>query len=433
MDSTALVWFRNDLRMVDNLSLTKATAHHKKVIAIFCFDPRHFKSTSYGFKKTEYYRAKFLLETVEELRDTLQTYNITLFTYFDYPENCIPELIHKHAITEVYLQKEWTHEECIIEANVKNKLPQRAIKWTASYDQFLINPEQLPIPIQSLPRVFTDFRKLCEHRCTVQRPSTIKRLSSTNYITNHTKLPTIETLGYQSRTIDSRSAFPFKGGTLQAQNRIKDYFWQSHNLSTYKKTRNGLIGPHYSSKLSAWLANGSISARTIYWEIKKYEKDVIKNDSTYWLIFELIWRDFFKYVSLKYGNKIFSIDGILQKKYAWSTDKVKLNAWISGQTKEPFVNANMIELGKTGWMSNRGRQNVASYLTKDQKIDWRIGAAYFEAFLIDYDVHSNYGNWMYVAGVGNDPRDRKFNIELQAKRYDPQQKFQQLWLQPILF
>lgn len=93
----------------------------------------------------------------------------------------------------------------------------------------------------------------------------------------------------------------------------------------------------------------------------------------------------------------------------------------------------MQELQKTGWMSNRGRQNVASYFSKNMKMDWRIGAAYFEAMLIDYDVHSNYGNWMYVAGVGNDPRDRTFNVQLQASRYDKQGKFQKLWLSPTLF
>ena len=88
----------------------------------------------------------------------------------------------------------------------------------------------------------------------------------------------------------------------------------------------------------------------------------------------------------------------------------------------------MKELSQTGFMSNRGRQNVANYLTKELKIDWRIGAEYFEALLIDYDVHSNYGNWMYLSGVGNDPRDRKFDISWQAQKYDSQNKFQKLWL-----
>ena len=101
---------------------------------------------------------------------------------------------------------------------------------------------------------------------------------------------------------------------------------------------------------------------------------------------------------------------------------------ISGNTGDPFVDANMRELLFTGWMSNRGRQNVASYLVHQMKQDWRKGAAWFESLLIDYDPASNYGNWMYAAGVGNDPRDRVFNTKRQAAMYDKDGKFQQLWL-----
>ena len=115
------------------------------------------------------------------------------------------------------------------------------------------------------------------------------------------------------------------------------------------------------------------------------------------------------------------------------TDPEIVRTWIEGRTKDAFVNANMIELQKTGWMSNRGRQNVASYFSRTLKQDWRIGAAYFESLLIDYDVHSNYGNWMYVAGVGNDPRSRVFNCKLQAERYDSDGRFRRHWLQTKLF
>ena len=171
----------------------------------------------------------------------------------------------------------------------------------------------------------------------------------------------------------------------------------------------------------------------IYWEVQQFEKKVVKNEDTYWLIFELIWRDYFKYISLKHGNKIFQLNGILQKEYHWNQNTKAFNQWTNGTTPEHFVNANMIELQKTGWMSNRGRQNVASYWAKEWEQDWRIGAAYFESMLIDYDVHSNYGNWMYNAGVGNDPRDRKFNIKRQAELYDANGKFQKMWLTHELF
>ena len=129
----------------------------------------------------------------------------------------------------------------------------------------------------------------------------------------------------------------------------------------------------------------------------------------------------------------FKIDGILEKKYVWKSEEKLVQKWIHGQTNAPFVNANMIELKATGFMSNRGRQNVASYFAKELLLDWRIGAAYFESMLIDYDVHSNYGNWLYISGVGNDPRDRKFNIEFQAERYDPNNQYQNKWLQNQLF
>lgn len=136
---------------------------------------------------------------------------------------------------------------------------------------------------------------------------------------------------------------------------------------------------------------------------------------------------------MKHGNKIFKLKGILNKQYSWSTNQNQINDWINGKTNSDFVNANMIELMETGWMSNRGRQNVASYFAKELKLDWRIGAAYFESFLIDYDVHSNYGNWMYVSGVGNDPRDRNFDVKFQADNYDSNGKFRKLWLESRLF
>ena len=215
--------------------------------------------------------------------------------------------------------------------------------------------------------------------------------------------------------------------------RLNYYLFESKKVGFYKKTRNGLVGKDYSTKFSPWLANGSLSAKTIYYQVKKYEQEFGKNQSTYWVIFELIWRDYFKYISLKYGNDIFKIGGILHRDYQWKSDEETIKKWINGETKDDFVNANMIELKETGWMSNRGRQNVASYFAKELLLDWRIGAAYFESLLLDYDVHSNYGNWMYVAGVGNDPRDRKFNTQLQAERYDSNHKFRNLWLEKTLF
>jgi deoxyribodipyrimidine photo-lyase len=173
-----------------------------------------------------------------------------------------------------------------------------------------------------------------------------------------------------------------------------------------------------------------LSAVQVYWEIKKYEEERVANESTYWLFFELLWREFFRFVSRLNGPKLFWRSGIKEADGTRPKGDLKtLQRWKEGRTVNDFVNANMIELAKSGWMSNRGRQNVASYLIHDLGQDWLAGAKHFEELLIDYDPCSNYGNWMYLAGVGNDPRpNRAFNLEKQAEYYDPDSKFRNLWL-----
>lgn len=427
-----LVWFRNDLRVIDNQSLTNAIAENDTVIAVYCFDQRHFELTPFGFKKTEKFRAKFLIQSVTALKKNLELLNIPLLVYHQKPEDTIPEIIVQNEIDAVYFQEEWTSEEMEVLANIKSKVPNLAT-FKGTYNQFLFHPEDIPFEITSIPNVFTQFRNQCEKAIKVRPEFKIQPMSKENWTTNKTVIPTLKTLGFTDFEMDSRTAFPFLGGEDEALRRLENYFWETKKISIYKLTRNGLIGTDYSSKFSPWLANGSISTKTIYWKIIEFEQQIEKNDSTYWLIFELIWRDYFKYISLKNGNSIFKIGGILNKNYDWKTNKSTVDNWINGNTQETFVNANMIELQQTGWMSNRGRQNVASFFAKNLLLDWRIGAAYFESMLIDYDVHSNYGNWMYVSGVGNDPRDRKFNIKLQAENYDGQTKFRKLWLQQQLF
>lgn len=428
-----LIWFRNDLRVEDNTSLTKAYLG-EKVIAIYCFDPFYFEKDAFGFKKTEKYRAQFLIETVSELKENLSKLNIDLLVFHNKPETILPEIIQKHNITKVFLQKEWTQEETDTFNRVKEQC-EPAIAFEERFDQFLYHPEDSAYQdLEELPEVFTQFRKVSEKKVSVRELLSVpESKSKENRIQNDTQIPTLTDLGLENFEKDPRTAFPFSGGEQEGMKRIQHYFWETKKLAYYKKTRNGLLGIDYSSKLSPWLANGSLSARMIYWQVKQFEKQIQKNQDTYWLIFELIWRDYFKYISLKHGNAIFKIGGILEKEYDWGTSEKAKQQWINGNTNEPFVNANMIELSKTGWMSNRGRQNVASFWSKELCQDWRIGAAYFESLLLDYDVHSNWGNWMYNSGVGNDPRDRKFNIKRQAEMYDPSGKYQRTWLQNTLF
>ena len=431
-ENTGVIWFRNNLRVADNDSLKKATDNHEKVIAVFFFNPKLFTRDEFGFQKTAKYRAKFLIETVTTLRKNLSDLNITLLTYFESPEDRIHKICDEFSIESIYTQKEWTREEISTNNLIRDTLPE-TVNFIENYDQFLYHPEAVSTDFSNIPDVFTVFRKKLEKTVKIEAEFSISKLSVENIVENKTEIPTLKHLGFDEYTPNIKSAFPFSGGEDAALERLHTYFFETKKVSFYKNTRNGLVGKDYSTKFSPWLANGSISAKTIYWKIKEYEAEFGANQSTYWVIFELIWRDYFKYISLKYNTKIFKIGGILNKTYHWNSDEKSIQQWINGETKDDFVNANMIELKETGFMSNRGRQNVASYFAKELLLDWRIGAAYFESMLLDYDVHSNYGNWMYVAGVGNDPRDRKFNTQMQADRYDQNHKYRKLWLEKTLF
>lgn len=431
-EQKGIVWFKNDLRTADHPALQKAIAENESVVGVYCFDPKQYATNAFGFKKTAHFRAQFTIDSVQELRANLATIGITLLVYHDSPAQIIPSVIDPAAHTTIYFQNEWTSEE-ITEIELVKKKCGDTVLMKGTYHQFLFPPEVIPFSIAEIPAVFTSFRNACEKKAEVPKIGKVFSMPESNTIDTQTTIPTLEDLGFTPFEEDRRTAFPFRGGENQALARVQEYLWNTRKISQYKQTRNGLIGTDYSSKFSPWLSNGCLSPKTIYWEIKRYEKEVEANDSTYWLIFELLWRDYFKYISLQNGNAIFKIDGIQNRDYQWSQDKKAIQEWVNGTTAEPFVNANMLELQQTGWMSNRGRQNVASYFAKTLLLDWRIGAAYFESMLLDYDVHSNYGNWMYVSGVGNDPRDRKFNIALQAQNYDQQSKFQQRWLQQQLF
>jgi deoxyribodipyrimidine photo-lyase len=413
------------MRVEDNSSLTKAIKQSDNVIGFINIDPKIFLSTKYGFKKTEKYRAKFLLETISDLKNQLETLNISLIiTYRDFGRS-INEIIDQYGITNIYTQTEWTRDELREESFIPDE-----INLIKDFDQFLFSPNDVKSLYDNIPRGFSNFRKKCEKYLSVNDTLSIpESLNSDNKISIEYPIPSLSDLGFKDFEVHKDSVFRFKGGEINAKNRIRNYFFETRNVSTYKLTRNGLIGEDYSSKFSPWLANGSVSVKHIFKSLKEYEKEVEKNDSTYWLYFELIWRDFFKYVSMQHKDKFFNKDGIYGEDKEWSDDKDVLLNWINGKTNEPFVNANMIELSQTGFMSNRGRQNVSNYLTKELKIDWRIGAEYFESMLIDYDVHSNYGNWLYSAGIGNDSMPfRKFNPKLQSERYDPDKSYEKIWL-----
>ena len=426
---TALIWFKTDLRLEDNETIVKAILQCEQLIPVYCFDDSHFETSDYGFKKTGSFRAQFLLETLVDLDKSLRKLGSGLLILKGKPEVEISKLVQQYKVEKVFAKREVSFEEKRTEQLVQDQLFKLRCEFETFSTSTLYHAEDLPFSVKDIPDVFTNFRNKIEKETTI-RTIFAKPLEINSPEIPKISLPTLKDLGLAAKKIDLRAVLQFKGGETEANNRLKYYFFETKKISQYKETRNGMIGGDYSSKFSPWLALGSISPRIIYYEIKKYELQFGANNSTYWLVFELLWRDFFRFMFKKHQKKMFQVSGITSGKEVPKTVSEKLlNNWINGASGVDFIDANMIELKLTGFMSNRGRQNVASYLCNDLKLDWRSGAAYFEQELIDYDACSNWGNWAYLAGVGNDPREnRYFNIEKQALVYDKNKAFRNLWL-----
>ena len=220
----------------------------------------------------------------------------------------------------------------------------------------------------------------------------------------------------------------FTGGEQAGLGQLQSFVFEQQGIARYKQTRNALDDWPSSSKLSPWLANGSLSAREVAATVEQYERDYLSNDSTYWLWFELLWREYFHWYAFRHGRRLFCRDGVQRKRRPVSFYPQRFRAWCEGTTEYPLVNAAMNQLRHTGYMSNRARQLVASCLVNELELDWRYGAAWFEQQLVDYDPGSNYGNWQYLAGVGADPRGlRRFNLAKQAEQYDPDGAFVRRW------
>jgi len=437
---TVICLFRNDLRIHDNEVLLWAQKNSDRIVPLYCFDPDHFKGTwHFNFPKTGMHRTRFLLQSVENLKQNLRKLNSDLVVENVKPMEGIKRIVEhcknvQSPVTSIVYQKEVTYEEVKIQDEIKKFCQNQNIQVMEIWGATLYHESD--IPFRNIPDTYTQFRKEVETKAKIrplkEMPEKLKPLPNQLSMGNMPNIKTLTNLEEDEIKVDPRSAFPFVGGETSALERLHHYLWKSHSVATYKETRNGLIGVDYSTKFSPWLAIGCLSPRQIFWEIKKFEENQVANQSTYWVIFELIWRDYFRFVCQKYGDSVFYLTGILNKHLPWSQDKEKFQAWKDGRTGVPFVDANMREMKETGWMSNRGRQNVASFLIRDLGIDWRMGAEWFESQLLDHDVCSNYGNWNYSAGIGNDPREnRKFNMIKQGMDYDGQGDYVRIWIKEL--
>ena len=419
----SIVLFQHDLRIDDQLSLMNAFKQGLPIIGVYLYPANEFKPTTWGFHQSGPYRQQFLWESLTDLKTNLLAFNIPLYVWMD--DDLDSSMMGPLSVDHVYAAVEPGDEEKLRLKNFIQSLGNP--KLTLVHDKPLCSPITYPWLLTNLPKRFTDARIEIEKKISIDAPLTIPPH-------HQPSLPILKDDWQRLQSRINHVSTIIRGGETEAKKHLHQYFFVNQHVLTYKETRNNMLNFEDSSKLSPALSLGLLSVRTIYASLKKVELTLKKNQSTYWLWFELLWRDYFYFLHLQVGRVMFFEYGIQNLKQPWHNNPNFVNAILNATTGYPLIDANLKELYQTGWMSNRGRQNVASFMSKILRLDWRFGAALFEHYLIDYDVSSNYGNWQYVSGVGTDPReDRIFNVTLQAKNYDPTGAYLARWLPKLQF
>lgn len=411
---TGLYWFTNDLRVQDNPALAAAAQEFESLACVFVIDPAWFRPNRYGLKSMGERRWHFLVQSLESLQQELAALGQELIILCDRPVDAFALLITLYDASAVYRSENAGYYEQRHWRELRQRYQLIKFKELASHTLFQY--EQLPFSLDELPGSFSKFRKLVEPLSKTD-PIYLDALPAAPAAAkiNSYKLPELDQQG------------PFAGGERAGLAQL-DHFFKSQAPSSYKDHRNELDGWSNSTKFSPWLANGSVSVQQVLRAVCDYENRVEENQSTYWIKFELLWREYFQWYAHKYGARLFARAGIGDTNPLKSFYPERFSRWCQGNTPYPLVNACMKQLNNTGYMSNRGRQLVASSLINELQMDWRYGAAYFEQQLLDYDVASNWGNWQYIAGVGADPRGgRHFNIEKQTQQYDAEGEFISRW------
>lgn len=412
MKTHNIIWFRNDLRLDDNPAFFEATKNNLPIIALLLFPKK--TTILEGLPSLSDARANAIYQAMESLENNLATHGIGLLVLQEL--NDFEKTMDAASIETIYFNEypgTIEHRELLQFKTYFNQS-----NFIASDSYSMIHPHQLGFAVEETPEVFTAFRKQVEKHGVVSKPLPTPTYSQKG---ERYSIPSIKSLGFEEVLLLIPS------GEEQALERLNYYCIDSAMVRTYKETRNGMVAWDDSSKLSMHLSLGTLSPRRVYATLKEAESIHGANESTYWLWFELLWRDFFFFTHLK--ERQFFFQPWDYPNTLTPRQRELFHAVIQGQTGYPLIDANMKELVKTGWMSNRGRQNVASFFVHYCKLPWSLGATMFESYLLDYNVSSNIGNWRYVAGVGNDPRDqRMFNVVKQGTQYDASTEYIVRWL-----
>lgn len=408
-----LYWFQTDLRVQDNPALLEHV-HASQLLLVYLWPRNRPWCNQHGIGPQ---RERFLTESLRALRDELAELGQDLLVLHGSPELVIPDLVRRFGIQRVGTARTPGWYEASAVRTLRDKLD---IPLQVHRGDTLLAEKALPFSLSAMPKQFSPFRRAVED------------MPFTPPLRAPESLPPPPAADFHDIPVPEARpspALPIGGGARAGGRRLQQFVRDEQGILQYKETRNGLDPLDGSSTLSPWLAQGCLSPRQVAQSIADFEAAVAANESTYWLYFELLWREFFHWRALAdNGRHLFRAGGASGRIVRCTFEPRNFARWCQGDTNFPLVNAFMRQLVTTGWMSNRGRQIVASCLVHEFGIDWRYGAAFFEHHLIDFDVASNYGNWQYVAGVGADPRGgRRFNQEKQRAEHDGDGRFVAKW------
>lgn len=404
-----LFWFRRDLRLKDNIGLFRALLYGKergqKVQPLFIFDTDILGALD----NPDDFRISFLWQTLVELKAECDALGSDLWFFYGKPLDIFKELFRKHKIQAVFSNEDYEPAAISRDQNVKALSSEFGTEFFQFKDQVIFAKDELLTTTKGPYTVFTPYKNKW---LTQLSPTDLQNVSIDNYQTffkeksEKYSLPTVEKLGFRSYPSDF---YPARKVVLAT-------------LKNYEKTRDIPSQENGTSHLGLHLRFGTISPRFLIKIAKK------ENAATY--LSELIWREFFMQILWHFPE---NQNQSFRKEFdqlPWRENKSEFQRWCQGQTGVPLVDAGMRELNQTGYMHNRVRMVVASYLTKHLLMHWKLGERYFARQLLDYDLAANNGNWQWVAGCGCDaaPYFRIFNPEIQSKKFDPKNSYIQKWV-----
>lgn len=401
-----LVWFRNDLRLHDNEMLVEAIAKSDSILPVYIFDPEFSGIEVSDGNNAGPFRQRFLLESVQALRESFQRFEGDLLIVSGKPEICIPELVEQYDIAEVYHHREVSNKETTDSSLVEDHLWKLKVNLRHFIGHTLYNKEDLPFPIKDIPDVFSQFKKKTERDAMVKDCLAVPEKISFVKVENWGEMPVIP-------------ACPegvLHGGEAAGITQLEEMLRADSPVHA-KINRSQAGKSDFSTQLSPYLATGCLSPRKVYWAIKDTLQGKAASPVLNAILQGLLLRDFFRFMLKKHGVNFYTEK--LEHLQAESDPQVYvqlLENWRNGNTGHEIVDGFMQNLNKSGQISNAGRILVATYLVHVLKISWIEGVLYFEQKLLDYSPASNWGNWANIASGAVEPKTKSlYDLDKQLK------------------